>query len=205
MITIIDYGMGNLRSIQNKLERVKVQASISSNPHEIERAEKLILPGVGAFGKGMKNLEDSGLIDLLNKRIKEQHVPILGICLGMQLFCAKSEEGNVNGLGWINAEIKRFNFENLPDKLRIPHMGWNSIKIKSNHALLDGVPDGSRFYFVHSYHIDKEASQFTTATAHYGYDFPAIIHYDNIWGTQFHPEKSHQAGLQILKNFAEKI
>ena len=205
MITIIDYGMGNLRSIQNKLERIKVQTTISSNLRDIEKAEKLILPGVGAFGNGMKNLQDSGLISILNEKVKEQHIPILGICLGMQLFCTKSEEGNVNGLGWINAETKRFNFENLPDILRIPHMGWNTIKIKSNDSLLDRILDGSRFYFVHSYHIDQEATQYTIATAHYGYDFPAIIHSDNIWGTQFHPEKSHQAGLQILRNFAEKI
>ena len=205
MIIIIDYGMGNLRSILNKLERLRIEAKISSTIADIKAADKLILPGVGAFGNGMMNIEKYNLHAVLNKRVLQDRIPILGICLGMQLFCRKSEEGNVEGLGWIEADVKKFNFNSLDEKLRIPHMGWNQTTIRNESLLVDGLGETAKFYYVHSYHVSADVRGVTVATACYGYDFPAIIQVDNIFGTQFHPEKSHRDGQQILKNFAEKI
>lgn len=205
MIVIIDYGMGNLRSILNKLERIRVETIISSRVEDIQKADKLILPGVGAFGNGMNNLKSYGLLNIISKKVLQEKTPILGICLGMQLFCRKSEEGNVDGLGWIDTDTIKFNFSDIKEKLRIPHMGWNKVKIKKKVDIVENLSDESKFYFVHSYHVSQDAHDITVASANYGYEFPAIIQSENIWGTQFHPEKSHHDGIQILKNFAEKI
>lgn len=201
MIVIIDYGAGNLRSVANKLERIGVKAVVSSNPSVILKAEKLILPGVGFFKAGMDNLSKRGLLPILNQKVLEEKTPILGICLGIQLFSQHSEEGDAKGLGWIEAETKKFKFNKEDNDLKIPHMGWNSIEIKNQSPLLTGIKDEDIFYFVHSYHLVLNNKNEILVTTRYGYDFASIIQKDNIYGTQFHPEKSHQAGIQILKNF----
>ena len=205
MMVIVDYGMGNLRSILNKLQRVDAEAIISSEVEDIEKAEKLILPGVGSFAAGMDNLEKYNLIPILTKKVIEEKVPILGICLGMQLLTRRSEEGNADGLGWIDAETKQFVFERNNTKLKIPHMGWNSIDIRSDSILLKDIPVNSTFYFVHSYHVCCNGTNSVVATTNYGYDFTSVIEKENVFGTQFHPEKSHKNGVRLLKNFVECV
>jgi len=201
MIVIIDYGMGNLRSILMKFKRIKAEAIISADPADIERADKLILPGVGFFAVGMKNLQESGLLSVLNKKVLESNVPILGICLGMQLLTKFSEEGNCNGLGWIDAVTKKFLFSPPQDKLCIPHVGWDTILPKHPSILLEGIDPDARFYFTHTYAVTCEDEQSVVATTEYGYEFVSIIQKGNIYGTQFHPEKSHFHGLKMIDNF----
>lgn len=203
MVVIIDYGMGNLRSIQNKLERLGIKAEISADPKKIEKAKKLILPGVGSFAAGMTNLREKGLIGILNKQVIKKKIPILGICLGMQLFTNYSEEGNSKGLGWIDAETKKFNFSDK--KLRIPHVGWNSIKIKNNLDIFNKIPKEHKFYFVHSYHVCCKNKEEVIATTNYGCDLHSVIRKGNILGVQFHPEKSHKDGIKLTKNFVERF
>lgn len=200
MIVIIDYKTGNVGSILNMLKKIGCDAKISEDIATIKNAEKLILPGVGAFDSGMQNLLDAGLIPMIEDKVKNQNVPILGICLGMQLFMNDSEEGKLNGLGWIQGSVKKFQFEN--SEMKIPHMGWNTIEIKKEDTLLKDLPKETRFYFVHSYHVVCNNEVDILATTNYGYDFDSIIRKENIWGVQFHPEKSHRFGMQLLKNFA---
>jgi glutamine amidotransferase len=203
MITIIDIGMGNLGSIVNMLEKIKVKAVISSDENDIFKAEKLILPGVGSFDNAMKNLNDMHLISILNSRVNEDKIPILGICLGIQLFTKRSEEGVLPGLGWIDATTVKFNFSVENVQLKVPHMGWNTVNPKHDSSLFCGLLNESRFYFVHSYHIICNNTQDILSTTHYGYDFVSSIQSGNIYGTQFHPEKSHKFGMKVLQNFAE--
>ena len=205
MIVIVDYGMGNLRSILNKLQRMDAEVVISSKVEDIEKAKKLILPGVGSFATGMDNLEKHNLIPILTKKVIEDKTPILGICLGMQLLTLRSEEGNAEGLGWIDAETKQFEFEGKDIGLKIPHMGWNSIDIRRESALLKDIPTNSTFYFVHSYHVCCNGTNSVVATTNYGYDFTSVIEKENVFGVQFHPEKSHKSGIKLLKNFVECI
>jgi imidazole glycerol-phosphate synthase subunit HisH len=205
-LTIIDYGMGNVGSIQNMLKKVGCTSIISSNAEIISKAEKLILPGVGAFDKAMQNLNDLGLIDVIDNRVKNDKIPILGICLGMQLLAKSSEEGLKKGLGWIDAEVKKFNFESTTENdLKIPHMGWNSLFIKSDSLLFKDLPKEHRFYFVHSYHVVCQSNGIEASSTHYGYDFISSVCSENIMGVQFHPEKSHKFGYLILKNFVENF
>lgn len=202
MITIIDYGMGNLRSIRSKLSMVDIDSIVSSEIEDMENADKFILPGVGNFAKGMENLRELDLVDVLNRRVVKDGVPILGICLGMQLLTKRSEEGNAIGLGWIDAETRRFDFTGLENKLRIPHVGWNTLDVKKGECLLlKDVPENYRFYFTHSFHVCSEREEDIVATTQYGYDFVSAVERKNVFGTQFHPEKSHVDGLQIIKNF----
>lgn len=202
MIAIIDYGMGNLRSVQKAFDRLNIQAVTTSNKNEILNSKKIILPGVGHFKHGMENLKRLDLIGLLNTQVIENKVPILGICLGMQLLTKFSAEGNCAGLGWIDAETKVFKFNSENDQLKIPHMGWNTIHVKFDNNLLRGYKIDYPYYFVHSYYVPY-TNDSGMATTQYGISFSSIIFKDNIFGTQFHPEKSHHQGLQILKNFAE--
>lgn len=201
MIVIVDYGMGNLGSMVNLFKKIRVEAMISCDPATIERADKLVLPGVGAFDSGMRNLESRGLVPVLNRRVVEEKVPILGVCLGMQLLCKKSEEGKLPGLAWLDAETIRFNFEDSKSQLKIPHMGWNSVGICQTNSLFGGLEAVNRFYFVHSYHVVCHNPADVLATAHHGYDFTAAFSHENIYGVQFHPEKSHRFGMALLKNF----
>ncbi len=203
MIVIVDYGMGNLGSIANMLKKIGVAARISSREEDIVSADKLILPGVGAFDNGMNSLRMRGLDKILEKRVLQDGIPILGICLGMQLFTEKSEEGVERGLGWIEGETIRFCLEEVKQSLKVPHMGWNEVLVNGSSPLFthsDAIP---RFYFVHSYHVRCAHPSDVAATSTYGIDFTSAIHRNNIYGTQFHPEKSHKYGMTLLKNFVE--
>jgi imidazole glycerol-phosphate synthase subunit HisH len=203
MIVIIDYGMGNLGSILNMLRRIGAEAVISASIADIERAERLILPGVGAFDYGMDRLDRLGFIPILDHKVMEQRTPILGICLGMQLLSKRSEEGSLPGLGWIDAETIRFRIESDNARLRIPHMGWNTIEVRQHPSILDNLPESARFYFVHSYHVRCHHESDVLAIAEYGIVFHAAVAHGNIMGTQFHPEKSHRFGMHVLRQFAE--
>lgn len=201
MLVIIDYGIGNLASVLNMFKKIGVKdVSISGKPDVILEAEKLVLPGVGAFDRGMDNLEQSGLIPVLNQKALVDKVPVLGICLGMQLLSRKSEEGVKPGLGWIDAETVLFR----PDpqlKLKIPHMGWDYISVNRNNPLIK-QDNRHRFYFVHSYHVKCLDQNQSLATCDFGGPFTCMVNKDNIFGTQFHPEKSLRFGMELLKNFA---
>jgi len=202
-IVIVNYGMGNLGSIQNMFRHIGVESVISDSVSDIENADKLVLSGVGAFDSGMKNISDLGFIPVLNSKVLSDKTPVLGICLGMQLFAESSEEGNLSGLGWINADAVRFNFNDDSDRLKIPHMGWNLVNLQRNSILFNGLSDESRFYFVHSYHLICREKEDVICTTNYGYNFPSAVEKENIHGVQFHPEKSHKFGMKLLKNFAE--
>jgi glutamine amidotransferase len=204
MTIIIKYGLGNVGSIYNMCKFIGADIMISNSLSEIEKATSLILPGVGSFDQGMELLEKNGLIELLNHKVLEEKVPILGICLGMQLMTCESEEGNLAGLKWIDAKCKKFDFGLNENQLKIPHMGWNDVDVKKNTetSFFPLIDDELRFYFAHSYHIECDAD-IALATTKYGYEFPVAIKKDNITGVQFHPEKSHQWGIALLKNFAE--
>jgi glutamine amidotransferase len=202
MVTIIDYGMGNLGSIQNMFKRIGIPSEITGDKERIARANKILLPGVGAFDAAMQKIAESNLLDTLNKKALEDKVPVLGICLGMQLLTKRSEEGILPGLGWVNGETIKFNFAESPT-LKVPHMGWNLIHPVQTSALLADLPEEPRFYFVHSYYVHVEDPQDVLSTTHYGNHFHSIIQHGNIYGAQFHPEKSHKFGMQLLANFAK--
>lgn len=204
MITIVDYGLGNLGSVANMLRRIGVASQITGKPEELSAATALILPGVGHFDTGMKNLRERGLEPVLSRQVVERKVPILGICLGVQLFARRSEEGSEPGLGWIAADVKRFNFGE-GRRLPIPHMGWNEVE-PVDAALFKGhEPGATRFYFVHSYHLVLDDQAEAAAWATYGYRFVAAVRRGNIMGAQFHPEKSHRFGMGLLKSWLEVI
>jgi glutamine amidotransferase len=204
MIVIIDYGMGNTGSIVNMFKKIGIESKISSDINEIENASKLILPGVGSFDNGMRNISDRGLLDILNKKVLYDKTPVLGICLGCQLITRTSEEGSLPGLGWIGADTVRFNFDGVNSHLKIPHMGWNTVSINNNHPLVNNLMGEQRYYFVHSYHLKCYNEEDVLMKTHYGYDFPSAVNRENITGLQFHPEKSHHFGMQLLKNWAEQ-
>jgi glutamine amidotransferase len=202
MITIINYGAGNLLSIKNMLKKAGASDTLISDKREdIENAEKLILPGVGHFDYGMQKLNESGLIPIIEDKVLNQKTPILGICLGAQLMTQSSEEGSVNGLGWVNGKTVAFDKTKLPKGYKIPHMGWNDVFEKKATSLFHEMPENPRFYFVHSYHLEMENENDVWLTANYGYDFCAAYQKENIFACQFHPEKSHKFGLQLMKNF----
>ncbi len=203
MITIIDYRMGNLGSITNMLNKIGVECLVTNNITEVERAEKLILPGVGSFDNAINNLNQLNLIEVIKHKAINEKIPILGICLGMQLLSEKSEEGSLPGLSLIHGEVKKFKFSEL-NALKIPHMGWNLVNKVQSNPLIDNLPSDSRFYFVHSYHFVCYNKSDILLTTNYGYEFVSAIAKSNILGVQFHPEKSHRFGLQLLKNFVEQ-
>lgn len=207
MIAVIDYGMGNIGSIMNMLKKVGARDVVSTcSSDDVEKAGKLILPGVGAFDAGMKNLSGLGLLSSLNHKVVEEGSPILGICLGMQLFTRKSEEGISSGLGWIDAETVRFDFGNIEaESKRIPHMGWNTVGVIQKNRLFDDMYPEPRFYFVHSYHVVCGREDNILTKTFYGYDFASSVARANIMGVQFHPEKSHKFGMKLLANFVHNI
>ena len=199
-IVIVDYKMGNIHSVARKLKMLGVNYEISNNPDTIKQADKLILPGVGHFGKAMLQLEESNLISVLNDVVLIQKKPILGICLGMQLMANFSEEGNVNGLGWIDGKVKRFQ---VNDKLRfkIPHTSWNQISICKESQMNIGLDNTSEFYFVHAYYFRANNESDILHKTTYEQEFVSAVQKENIVGVQYHPEKSHDVGLQLIKNF----
>jgi len=202
MIAIIDYEMGNVGSVYNMLKKIGAKSIITNNKLEIENAQKIIIPGVGAFDSGMEQLEKFGLISIIKKRIIEDKIPVLGICLGAQLMLKKSEEGLKEGLGIIDGIVKRFDFSNLSETLTIPSMGWNQVLVRKKSSLINELPEDPRFYFVHSYHFKLNSSADELLASNYGYEFTSAFEKDNIAGVQFHPEKSHKFGMKLLSNFS---
>jgi len=201
MITIVDYGLGNLGSIQNMLRKIGSKSIITSDFEKIEQASKIILPGVGAFDTGMKNLVKLGLVELLNKKVLIEKVPVLGVCLGIQLMTYSSEEGLETGLKWFDAKTVNFNFDDLRGKFVLPNMGWQEVSFKKESPLFEGMSPNSRFYFVHRYHLQSDKLEDVSITAKYGYEYVVGLEYDNIVGVQFHPEKSHKFGIKLYHNF----
>lgn len=203
MITIVDYEMGNLGSIQNMFKYIGVESNIESDPDKIKNASKILLPGVGSFDTAMKKIKEKNLDEILNEKALKQQTPILGICLGMQLLTCGSEEGVLDGLGWIPAKTKSFK-NKIDQKLKIPHMGWNIVRKNQNSLLTDAFEsfDEMRFYFVHSYFVQVDNKQNSILKTKYGIEFDSAIQKDNIYGAQFHPEKSHKFGMKIFENFA---
>jgi imidazole glycerol-phosphate synthase subunit HisH len=204
MITIIDYGLGNINAIHTVYKNLNIPVTVASNPSDLDNSEKIILPGVGAFDFAMDRLNRSGVRDKLNKLVHDSGVPILGICVGMQMMTERSEEGQMDGLGWVKGEVLHFKHIKHDDKkIDVPHMGWNNITPKRENPLLAGLSKDSYFYFLHSYYCEVYEDTIIVSSTEYGNDFTSAINDGNIYGVQFHPEKSHQFGIQLLKNFAE--
>lgn len=199
MIVVLDYGISNLSSIANALEYVNAEVVITKEAAQLSKADKIILPGVGAFRDGMSNLQKQGLDKALYEEVVRNRKPLLGICLGMQLLCDKSYEfGEWKGLGFIHGEVKKFDID---DKLKVPHVGWNNVNLVHGHPVLQGIENDSNFYFVHSYYVECKDNSDSIGVCDYGGPFTAIIARHNIFATQFHPEKSQKNGLKLLKNF----
>ncbi|MEN6460585.1 MAG: imidazole glycerol phosphate synthase subunit HisH [Syntrophomonas sp.] len=203
MIVIIDYNMGNVSSIENILKKVGIKALITSEPSALQEADKIILPGVGSFDYGIQSLNSLGLTETLKEKVLDKKTPLLGICLGMQILTEGSEEGVHPGLGFFKAYTKRFPAEYKGERLKIPHMGWNYVKPITDTPLLKNSPDDMRFYFVHSYYVQCEDPADVLAVTEYGSNFTSVIGRGNIFGVQFHPEKSHKFGINLIKNFVE--
>lgn len=201
MIAIVDLGIGNISSVGNIVKKAGGEFFVCKNYKELSNCSKIIMPGVGAFDRGVNGLIKGNWIDALNESVLNERKKVLGICLGMQLMCHCSEEGELKGLGWIDAEVKRFNFSNLEGNLKIPHMGWNTIQMENESDLLSLSDEEKRFYFVHSYHVVCHERQDILLSSHYGYDFTSAFRRDNVYGVQFHPEKSHRFGVELIKNF----
>ena len=204
MIAIIDYDIGNLRSVQKALEHVGAEARLITTPQELARADKVVLPGVAAFGDAIEELRSMGLVDPLRKAVAEG-MPFLGFCLGLQLlFETSSENGRHTGLGILPGEVVRFDFSSADlagHRLSVPHMGWNQLDIRRPCAMLDGIDDGAFVYFAHSYHVVPADESVIATTTAYGMEFVSSVWKDNIFATQFHPEKSQAVGLRLLENF----
>ena len=203
MIALIDYGLGNIQAFVNVYNRLGIPVTVAKTSRELEAADKLILPGVGAFDYAMKLVEASGMRNTLNHLVLSRRVPILGICVGMQILANSSDEGKSNGLGWIPGHVRSLKSEPDLATLPLPHMGWNDVQVTGGHMLFKGLKGESRFYFLHSYFFECLHQESVIATVSYGIDFCCAVQSDNVYGVQFHPEKSHQFGADLLKNFAE--
>ena len=201
-VTLVNYGIGNLQAFCNIYSRLKITIDIASKPDELSHANRIILPGVGAFDWAMTRLIDTGLKEILDDLVLKQKVPVLGVCVGMQMMAKKSEEGVIPGLGWLNAEVKHFNHNNLTPDKHFPHMGWNDVEPKLQNELFANIVD-PRFYFLHSYYFSPANLTQSLATTEYGIEFTSAAVSENIYGVQFHPEKSHSWGIQLLKNFSQ--
>ncbi len=202
MITIVNYGCGNIKAIQNVYHKLSITTKIAEKPVDMDDAEKLILPGVGAFDFAMKKLLDSGMENAINNLVLNKRIPVLGICVGAQLMTRSSEEGNLPGLGWVDASVKKFKSQNLAGMVNLPHMGWNDISAKNTNPLLEDLESDAMFYFLHSYYIFSDNPEQIIATSNYGGEFVCAVNNQNVYGVQFHPEKSHHFGVKLLENFA---
>ena len=203
MITIINYGLGNVKAFANVYNKLNIPTLIAQKVSDLKNATRIILPGVGSFDKAMKELNNSGMRNILDEMVLHQHIPILGICVGMQMLACSSEEGNLPGLGWIEGAVRKFNPDSFKHPACVPHMGWNNIRPLKENSLLRGLDSSSSFYFLHSYYFECHKSSDVAAVTNYGSEFASVVNSGNIFGVQFHPEKSHQWGIQLLKNFAE--
>lgn len=201
-VVIVDCGIGNIRSVQRMFEAVGGNAEVVTDPDSAFSCKRLVLPGVGAFDAGMRALQENGWLDVLNHIALERRVPVLGICLGMQLLCRRSEEGTLPGLGWIDADVVVFDSNALPN-LKIPHMGWAPVNPVRENPLIPNDKGLQRFYHVHKYHAVCDRKESVLATAHYGIDFTTGVCRDNIYGVQFHPEKSHRFGMGLMRRFLD--
>jgi len=201
MVTLVDYGLGNIQAFAHIYQRLNIPVEVAKTADQLAKAEKLVLPGVGAFDWAMTRLNDSGLRDTLDELVLRQRVPVLGVCVGMQMMAHRSEEGELPGLGWIDAEVLRFDPAQIGET-PLPHMGWNDVRPAATDSLFRGI-EAPRFYFLHSYCIAPRQPADVLATARYGSDFTAAVRSGHVFGTQFHPEKSHQWGIDLLRNFAE--
>ena len=201
MITILDYGSGNINALINIYESLKIPYDVAIKPEQLEQAERIILPGVGSFDHCMNNLNQSGLKEVLNKKVLVDKTPVLGICIGLHIMAEKSEEGKLSGLGWVKGTVKKFDKNLIMHKPKIPHMGWNTLQILSKPDLFSGVNMEKGFYFIHSYYMDISNYENVMTTTEYGNTFVSGINCSNIYGVQFHPEKSHSNGVLLLKNF----
>jgi len=202
MIAIIDFGMGNLGSVKRKLSIIGTESVITSSPDEIRKSAKIILPGVGHFSNAVQQLKIRGIWDILNEEVLVRKKPVLGICLGMQLMTRSSEEGGSSGFGWFDAHVIKFNFKDKK-RYKVPHIGWNTISLLKQSPIFSGIPLKTGFYFVHSYYVNCTRKEDVLAETFYESGFISAIQRENIFGVQFHPEKSHQEGEQMLKNFVE--
>ena len=204
MIAVLDYGVGNVNSIVNMFKKIGYEAQLVSSPELLKKAEKVLLPGVGSFDTGINKLKNSGLYDAVIEHAVTKKKLLMGICLGMQMLGVASEEGKEKGLELIEFENKKFKIEEK--NLKIPHMGWDIVEIKNkNDLIVDGIVDQQRYYFVHSYHAVCKDENNVLMTCNYGYEFTAAVKKDNIYGFQFHPEKSHKFGMRLLENFARMV
>ena len=202
MIGIIDYGVGNIKAIANIYKNLNIPFKIVKDISEFENITKLILPGVGSFDHAMISLQNSGMKEKLDELVLEKKIPVIGICVGMQMLAKSSEEGTLNGLGWIDGIVKKFDkskIKNAP----LRHMGWNNLILEKKNKIFDNLEENPRYYFLHSYYFECENKEDVIATATYGEKFDCMINHKNIYGIQCHPEKSHHNGMQLLKNFGE--
>lgn len=202
MIGIVDYGLGNVLAFSNTYRRLGIAATPVCTGAELAKVERLILPGVGAFDWAMAQLDRSGMRDALCKRVLEDRIPVLGVCVGMQMMADRSEEGTRPGLGWIPGEVERFKDEWFDQKTHLPHMGWNDVQVVADEPLFAGMDSSPRFYFLHSYYLRPSDAHSVIGKSNYGIEFASAVRQDNIWATQFHPEKSHDWGVALLRNFA---
>jgi len=203
MIAITDYGLGNVSAFANVYYNLNIPVIIARKPEDFQSATKIILPGVGSFDYAMQQLNNSGMREMLERKVMNENIPVIGICVGMQMLAKKSEEGILPGLGWIDGKVKKFILTPDSSSMRIPHMGWNTIHPLINNGLLKGMDDASRFYFLHSYYFKSNNPLDVIATTDYTIEFESAVNHKNVFGVQFHPEKSHSWGVQLLKNFAE--
>ena len=203
MITILDYGLGNVLAFVNVYKRLNIPVNVAKSKNDLIKASKLILPGVGSFDNAMQKLERSEMLPSIEELVVNQGIPILGICVGMQMLARSSDEGKLPGLGWIDANVRKFDISSMPRGTCLPHMGWNDAKPLTDVALFKGMEHDARFYFLHSYYFDCFERKSIMAETDYGGIFSCAVFKDNIYGVQFHPEKSHHYGSQLLKNFSE--
>ena len=201
MIAIIDYGVGNINAFVNIYKKLGSKVKIARKPEDLSGAEKLILPGVGHFDYAMQRFSDSGMRETSEDLVLNQKVPVLGICVGMQMLANRSDEGGLPGLGWIPASVKKIDSSTLEHSTRLPHMGWNDIHVPTLNPLMINLENAARFYFLHSYYLECNNLSDSIATVEYGAEFTCAVNHSNIYGVQFHPEKSHHFGIQLLKNF----
>jgi glutamine amidotransferase len=203
MIGIVDYGSGNIQAIKNIYKKLNVECEFISDPSQLQKVDKIILPGVGAFDESMRLLNESGMRETLDFMVLELKIPVLGVCVGMQMMASKSEEGRLKGLDWFNAEVRMIDESLIKHKPKIPHIGWNSIITTTEHPIFNTIDINKGFYFLHSYYFQCFEPDDVLAMTHYGERFHCAINKDNIYGFQFHPEKSHSNGINLFKNFAE--
>jgi len=203
MITLVDYGLGNIQAFANIYKRLNIHTKIATSADDLVGAEKIILPGVGAFDWAMTRLNESGMRDRLEELALDKDCPVLGVCVGMQMMAQRSDEGDLDGLGWIDAEVRKFDVTSFVQKTHLPHMGWNDVSSVQKDYLFRNLVDDARFYFLHSYYFMPHRENDVLAVTDYNGRFTSSVRSNNIFGVQFHPEKSHQWGIQLLRNFAE--